>query len=156
MDSSLLLIAVAAIVLMYVFTMLPQKKRMEQQKKLLDSLQPGVRVMLNTGMFGTLRAVGENQMVVELAPGVEVTVLKQAVIKAVEPDDEEFEYAEDASAGESEDTDELTDEASVSVNDPVDSVGQTAEATPADDGDQAEGLDLGRGDDFGNNDTKSF
>ena len=76
----MLLLMVVFIGLMYVLMVLPQKKKMDAQRKMLSALQPGARVMLNTGMFGTLRATGEQQMVVELAPGVEVTVLKQAVV----------------------------------------------------------------------------
>lgn len=62
---------------------------------MLDSLEPGSRVLLNSGIFGTIRARGEQQLVIELAPGVEVTVLKQTVVRTANPDEEEFEYAED-------------------------------------------------------------
>lgn len=91
---TLLIIMVVFIGLMYVLMVLPQKRKMDQQKKLLNAIEPGARVLLNTGMFGTVRATGERQMVVELAPGVEVTVLKQAVMKATSPDEEEFEYSD--------------------------------------------------------------
>lgn len=90
----MLLLMVVFIGLMYVLMVLPQKKKMDAQRKMLSALQPGARVMLNTGMFGTLRATGEQQMVVELAPGVEVTVLKQAVVRAVTAQEEEFEYSD--------------------------------------------------------------
>ncbi len=90
----MLLIMVVFIGLMYVMMVLPQRKKMEAQKKLLASLEPGTRVMLNTGMFGTIRATGQAQMVVELAPGVEVTVLKQAVVRQLLPDEEEFDYTD--------------------------------------------------------------
>lgn len=88
----MLLIMAVFIGLMYVLMILPQKRKMDAQKKLLNELEPGSRVMLNTGMFGTIRATGNQQMVVELAPGVEVTVLKQAVMRAVTAAEEEFEY----------------------------------------------------------------
>lgn len=90
----ILLMVAVFIGLMYVMMVMPQRKKMEQQRKMLSALEPGSRVMLNTGMFGTIRATGESQMVVELAPGVEVTVLKQAVMRAALPDEEEFEYSD--------------------------------------------------------------
>ena len=90
----MLLLMVVFIGLMYVLMVLPQKKKMNAQRKMLSALEPGSRVMLNSGMFGTLRANGEQQMVVELAPGVEVTVLKQAVVRAVTAQEEEFEYSD--------------------------------------------------------------
>lgn len=95
----ILLMVVVFVVLMYVLMVLPQKRRMDQQRKMLSALEPGTRVMLNTGMFGTIRASGETQMVIELAPGVEVTVLKQAVTRVASPDEEEFEYTDGDAAG---------------------------------------------------------
>ena len=91
----ILLIMAVFIGLMYFMMVVPQKKRAEQQRKMLDSLEPGSRVLLNSGIFGTIRARGEQQLVIELAPGVEVTVLKQTVVRTANPDEEEFEYAED-------------------------------------------------------------
>lgn len=90
----ILLLMAVFIGLMYVMMILPQRKRMEKQKKMLNELVPGTRVLLNTGIFGTIRATGDQQMVVELAPGVEVTILKQAVVRAANPDEEEFEYSD--------------------------------------------------------------
>lgn len=90
----ILLLMVVFIGLMYVLMVLPQKRKMDAQRKMLSALEPGARVMLNTGMFGTIRASGNQQMVVELAPGVEVTVLKQAVVRTVTAQEEEFEYAD--------------------------------------------------------------
>lgn len=94
----MLLLMVVFIGLMYVLMVLPQKKKMDAQKKMLGALQPGARVMLNTGMFGTIRAIGDKQMVIELAPGVEVTVLRQTVMRAVAPNEEEFEYSDESEA----------------------------------------------------------
>jgi preprotein translocase subunit YajC len=91
----ILLIMAVFIGLMYFMMVVPQKKRAEQQRKMLDSLEPGSRVLLNSGIFGTIRARGEQQLVIELAPGVEVTVLKQTVVRPATPDEEEIEYADD-------------------------------------------------------------
>lgn len=101
----MLLIMVVFIGLMYVLMVLPQKRKMDAQRKLIEALEPGARVMLNTGMFGTVRATGNQQMVVELAPGVEVTVLKQAVMRTATAAEEEFEYSDGS------------DELEVAVND---------------------------------------
>ncbi|WIY83877.1 preprotein translocase subunit YajC [Propionimicrobium sp. PCR01-08-3] len=90
----ILLILAVFIGLMYFMTIRPQKKRMDEQRKMLEALQPGARVLLNSGIFGTIRATGEQQMVVELAPGTEVTVLKQTVARVANPDEEEFEYSD--------------------------------------------------------------
>lgn len=94
MDLILMVVAFGAI--MYFLMIRPQQKRMKEHQALIASLQPGSRVLLTSGMFATLRHVGEKQMIVELAPGVEITVLKGNVARVVTEDEEEFEFSDDA------------------------------------------------------------
>lgn len=94
MDLILMVVAFGAI--MYFLMIRPQQKRMKQHQELIASLQPGSRVLLTSGMFATLRHVGEKQMIVELAPGVEITLLKGNVARVVTEDEEEFEFSDDA------------------------------------------------------------
>ena len=93
---STLLLLVVGIVLFVFLIQRPMKKQQEAQRKLQDSVSEGGRVMLSSGLFGTVRHLGDKQAVVELAPGLEVTVLRQAIAKTVAPDDEEFEYSDEA------------------------------------------------------------
>jgi preprotein translocase subunit YajC len=79
----------------YFMIIRPNKKRMDDQRLLLNSLSVGSRVMLTAGIIGTVKVIGETQIVVELAPGVEVTALKQVVARVLGTDDEEFEYSDD-------------------------------------------------------------
>ncbi|BCR80976.1 preprotein translocase subunit YajC [Arachnia rubra] len=85
----------------YFFMIRPQKKRLKEQQEMFNSLQPGSRVVLTSGVFATIAHVAETQMIVELAPGVEVTILKQAIIRLAKPDEEEFEFTDET--GEAED-----------------------------------------------------
>jgi preprotein translocase, yajC subunit len=85
----------------YFFMIRPQKKRLNEQQEMFNSLQPGSRVVLTSGVFATIAHVAETQMIVELAPGVEVTILKQAIIRLAKPDEEEFEFTDET--GEAED-----------------------------------------------------
>jgi len=101
---------IAAFALIIYFLMIrPNKKRQEEQKKMMDAMQPGARVMLTSGIFGTIQATGDKQMVIELAPGVAITVVRQAIAKALTPEEEEFEYADDDSIEESQTPLEVTD-----------------------------------------------
>lgn len=104
--SMLLMIAMMA-ALFYFMIQRPMKKRAQEAAKMADSLEPGSRVLLTGGYLGTVLHMGQKQAIVELAPGVEVTVLRQAILKPMNPADEEFEY-EDAL-----DTDEPMDDAPV-------------------------------------------
>jgi preprotein translocase subunit YajC len=79
----------------YFFMIRPQKKRVDDQRTLLNSLTDGTRIMLASGIIGTVRAIGEEQIVVEFAPGVEVTVVKAAVARVLGSEDEEFEYSDE-------------------------------------------------------------
>ena len=107
MDQYSTLILIAMMVLaFYLLIMRPQRKRQQAIAKTLSELTPGTRVMLGSGLFGTVIAVGEKQLVLEISPGAELTVLKQAVARVVTESDEdvEFEELEDV------DTDEVVPE----------------------------------------------
>jgi preprotein translocase subunit YajC len=91
--STLILIALM-VVAFYLLIMRPQRKRQQAIAKTLSELTPGARVMLGSGLFGTVVAVGEKQVVLEISPGNELTVLKQAVARVVTPDDEDTEVDE--------------------------------------------------------------
>ena len=79
----------------YFLLIRPQQKRAKSQQAMTNSLEPGTRVMLSSGVFGTVRHLGERQAIIEIAPGIEMTVVKQAVVKTLKPEDDEFEYADD-------------------------------------------------------------
>jgi preprotein translocase subunit YajC len=50
---------------------------------------------LASGLFGTVISVGSKQVVLEISPGAELTVLKQAVSRIVTADDEDTMGEED-------------------------------------------------------------
>ena len=80
--STLILIALM-VVAFYFLIMRPQRKRQQEIQRTLSALIPGQRVMLGSGLFGTVIAVGQKQVVLEISPGTELTVLKQAVARVV-------------------------------------------------------------------------
>ena len=49
-----------------------------------ERADPGHRVLLGSGLFGTVVSVGDKQAVLEISPGVELTVLKQAIARVVD------------------------------------------------------------------------
>lgn len=73
----------------YLLILRPQKKRQLEMQRTLRSLEPGDRVLLGSGLFGTLVEVGERQAVLEISPGVELTVLKQAIVRRATEADED-------------------------------------------------------------------
>ena len=84
------LIFIALLVVAFYFLILrPQRKRQQTLQRTMSAISPGSRVMLGSGLFGTVVAVGPRQVVLEISPGAEVTVLKQAISKVVTDEDED-------------------------------------------------------------------
>jgi preprotein translocase subunit YajC len=84
------LIFIALLVAAFYFLILrPQRKRQQTMQQTMGALSPGSRVMLGSGVFGTVVSVGARQVVLEISPGAELTVLKQAITKIVTDDDED-------------------------------------------------------------------
>jgi preprotein translocase subunit YajC len=84
------LIFIALLALVFYFLILrPQRKRQQAIQQTMNALSPGDRVMLGSGLFGTVVSVGAKQVVLEVSPGSELTVLKQAISKIVTEADED-------------------------------------------------------------------
>lgn len=96
LDWGTILLMVGVVVLFYFMLVRPQQKRAKQQQDLMSSLQPGDRVMTISGIVGTVRYLGEKQAIIEISPGVEMTVVKGAL--SSQPVDDEFEYADDSTS----------------------------------------------------------
>ncbi|MDR2975601.1 MAG: preprotein translocase subunit YajC [Propionibacteriaceae bacterium] len=95
--SFIIVIAVMAVA-MYFLMIRPQKKQQQKQQEMMNSLGVGSRVMLGSGIYGTIRHMGEKQAIIEISPGVDLTILRAAIRGSVSPDEEEFEYADEARA----------------------------------------------------------
>ncbi len=64
--------------IVYFFMIRPNKKRMTEYKKMIDSLKVGSRVMA-AGIYGTIKSVKENSFEIEISKGVVIEVNKNAV-----------------------------------------------------------------------------
>ncbi len=94
MDFIIMMVALFAI--MYFLMIRPQQKRARKDQEMRSQLAPGDRVLLTSGLFATITHAGEKQFIVELAPDVQITVLKGSVARKVLPEDEEFEFTDEA------------------------------------------------------------
>ncbi len=94
-DPTTLLMIAAMIALFYFMIIRPGQKRAKQQQEMTSSLQPGALIMTTAGVYGRVVHVGERQFVIEISPGVEMTLVKAALSKVVGEDALEFEYADD-------------------------------------------------------------
>lgn len=69
--------------IVYLFFVRPNKRRMAEYQKILDSLKVGNRVMA-AGIYGTIKKINEKTIEVEVAKGVVVEVNKNAVVPVEE------------------------------------------------------------------------
>ncbi|MEU0496531.1 preprotein translocase subunit YajC [Mycobacterium sp. NPDC006124] len=67
-----------------------QKKAMQATINLHDSLTAGDEVMTTAGLFGTITAVSDSKVDLEIAPGVVVTMLKLAVKEKTSVDEDDY------------------------------------------------------------------
>jgi preprotein translocase subunit YajC len=65
--------------IMYFLLIRPQQKQAKEHRLLLQSLKKGDDVVLQSGILGTVHTVMDKLVVVEVANGVRLRVLKSAV-----------------------------------------------------------------------------
>jgi preprotein translocase subunit YajC len=86
--TSLILILVV-IVGVYMLMIRPQRRRQQQAQQKQNTLRPGARVRTTAGMYATVVDVDGDDVVLEVAPGVEVRYMRRAVMDVVSPGEEE-------------------------------------------------------------------
>ena len=85
--SSLIMIALMVVVF-YFLLIRPQRKRQQEQVKMQNSLTPGTGVMTTTGLFATVVAIDADDVILEIAPGVETRWVKAAIGRVLVPVDD--------------------------------------------------------------------
>jgi len=81
---STIIMLVLIFVVFYFFLIRPQSKRQKEVKKFQDSLENGKSVITQGGIYGKIRDVKDNYVVVEIADGVKIKVNKNMVFNASE------------------------------------------------------------------------
>lgn len=76
-----LLLPVILIAFMYFFIMRPMQKQKKEQESLNRSLQKGDRVVMNSGILGTITGIDERYVTVEIAEKVRVKFLRDAIAR---------------------------------------------------------------------------
>lgn len=76
---SSLLFPIALIAIMYFMMIRPQMKRAKEHKAMLEKLAVGDEILTSGGIAGTVRALGDSFVTVEIANGVQVRVQRGAI-----------------------------------------------------------------------------
>lgn len=78
------LIFLAAIAVLFWFLLVrPQRRKQAAHRSLMADISAGDEIVTAGGIFGTVRSIADDQIVLEIAPGTEVRVARQAVADVV-------------------------------------------------------------------------
>jgi preprotein translocase subunit YajC len=84
-----LLVIVAAMIGFWAIVMRPARNQQKRVVQLQNELEVGQEVVLSSGIFGTVHALTEGRVELEVAPGTVLTVARQVVVRRVSELDEE-------------------------------------------------------------------
>ena len=85
MDPSPLIFLVLMMGIFYFMLIRPQKRRAQQHRDLIGSLEVGDEVVTIGGMHGRVARLGDDDVELEVAPGTTVRFLRTAVARRVTP-----------------------------------------------------------------------
>lgn len=83
--------------LLIAFMMWSNRRRQKKASEFRSRLRPGQRVQLYAGLLGNIVTIGEREVFIELAPGVVVSAVPQAVQGIVEDPEAAAEEAAETS-----------------------------------------------------------
>ena len=97
------------LVLMWALMIRPQQRRAREHQAVVASMRVGDEVMTSAGMFGTVAALDDESVSLEIARGVVVRVLKAAIVRRLTDDGYEEEPADDYDGADHPDPEEHAD-----------------------------------------------
>ena len=97
---------------LWAIVILPQQRRMRAHQALVSRLEEGDEVMTTSGILGTITAIDDQVLHLEVSPGVTLRIVRAAIAQRMnepEPEPEPEPEADDDLAT----TDEVSDETAV-------------------------------------------
>ena len=87
---------IIAFFFLYFVLVRPQKRRQLQQQQMLNAVKVGDEIVTAGGMYGEVREVREDDdVIVRIAPEIDVRVARRAIAGVVTPEPEELEAPEE-------------------------------------------------------------
>ena len=100
--SPTLLILILAMGVIWVMFIRPQKRRQQQQREMLNKIEPGAEVLTAAGIYGKVVEADGDEIKLEIADGVVVKVARRAIGAVIPPEVEEEAEPEALEPGEEE------------------------------------------------------
>jgi preprotein translocase subunit YajC len=82
-----LIVIVALFGLLYFVMIRPQRAKQRKVQEMQSQVQPGQRVRTTAGMYATVVESDDQDVLLEVAPGVEIRFLRRAVLDVLPDDD---------------------------------------------------------------------
>ncbi len=96
-NPSTLILILVVIVGVYMLMIRPQRRRQQQAQQQQNQVQPGARVRTTAGMYATVVDVDGDDVVLEVAPGIEVRYMRRAIMDVVGPAEDTVQDSYEAS-----------------------------------------------------------
>lgn len=103
---SFLIVMVLLLVVMYVLMIRPQRQRQRDHQSLIEGAGVGDDILTTGGIYGTITRVEDDDVVVEIADGLNVHMTRRGIAAVLPPEDETASETIDAEAVEEPDDDE--------------------------------------------------
>ena len=84
-----MIVPIAIIVVMILLFSRANKKQQKQRQEMMNKIVKGTKVLLNSGVYGKVIEVKENDFVIEIAENVRVLVVKEGIARVEEEKKEE-------------------------------------------------------------------
>ena len=78
-----LILLVLLLFVFYAMLWRPNKRRINAHRELIASIEVGDRVLMSGGLYGTISALGDEDIEVEIAPGTRVRYVKNSVLQRI-------------------------------------------------------------------------
>lgn len=78
------LLPIALLVVFWLVLIRPQRKRQREVAEMQRNVESGERVMTGAGLIGTVVRVEDDEVVLEIAPGVEARFVRQAIVRKLD------------------------------------------------------------------------
>jgi preprotein translocase subunit YajC len=91
MNGSFFVLLLLGLFVVWLLMVRPQRRRRQAQEAMIDNLRPGDEVITAGGLFAHVIRIIEDEVTVELSPGVEARLAKRAIAAVVPnevPDDD--------------------------------------------------------------------
>lgn len=108
-----LIIMVLLLVVMYVLMIRPQRQRQRQQQSMIEGANIGDDVLTTGGIYGTVIQAEGDDVVVEIAEGLQVHMTRRGIAAVLPPEKEDDSDVVDSEAMEADASDDVAEAAEI-------------------------------------------